>query len=115
MFFNHITDTEKLKSTYRQMSKLYHPDADGGDEQKFKELTAEYKAQKVFLLTGKRPSEQSHKKKPHTPQNSDFMSELLKHPIVQEYAPIAIDHLSTTIKNKLMEALVSNDKTTTKK
>ena len=115
MFFNHITDSEKLKSAYRQMSKLYHPDVEGGDEQKFKELTAEFKAQKVFIQTGKRPNVQSHKKVPTNTQNSDFMSELLKHPIVQEYAPIAIDHLSTTIKNKLMEALVSKDKTTTKK
>lgn len=105
MFFNHITDITKLKQTYRTLSKIYHPD-NGGDTEKFKELNEEYNNQKKFIHTGKRPITE-RTAPPTPPKNSqqDFVSEFMKHPLVQQYAPKIIDSISDKIKQSLMDSL----------
>lgn len=41
-YFAGITNANELKDKYRELARLYHPDKEGGDVEKFKEMKAQY-------------------------------------------------------------------------
>lgn len=49
VFFSGCTTQEKLEKRYKSLCKAYHPDSEGGDEESFKNLQAEYEKIKAYL------------------------------------------------------------------